>query len=104
MVNMLNVYGPGLAILFVVFVEAAGVFWLYGTENFVRDIEKMLGHKPGLFWRMCWKYISPIFLLVSLFLFLKLNLILFILDNIYIFFARTSRDARDGIQIPLVEY
>lgn len=63
LVNMLNVYGPGLAILFVVFVEAAGVFWLYGTDNFVRDIEKMIGHKPGLFWRMCWKYISPVFLL-----------------------------------------
>ncbi|KAB0792460.1 hypothetical protein PPYR_14419 [Photinus pyralis] len=63
LVNMLNVYGPGLAILFVVFVEAAGVFWLYGTDNFVRDIEKMLGHRPGLFWRLSWKYISPVFLL-----------------------------------------
>lgn len=62
--NMLNVYGPGLAILFVVFVEGAGVFWLYGTDNFARDIEKMIGHRPGIFWRSCWKYISPIFILV----------------------------------------
>jgi solute carrier family 6 serotonin transporter-like protein 4 len=64
LVNLLNVYGPGLAILFVVFVEAAGVCWLYGTDNFARDIEKMIGHKPGIFWRICWKYISPVFLLV----------------------------------------
>ncbi|XP_076263934.1 serotonin transporter [Rhynchophorus ferrugineus] len=64
LVNMLNIYGPGLAILFVVFVENAGVCWLYGTDNFARDIEKMIGHKPGLFWRLCWKYISPIFLLI----------------------------------------
>ncbi|GJQ70886.1 hypothetical protein Trydic_g803 [Trypoxylus dichotomus] len=64
LVNMLSVYGPALSILFVVFVEAAGVCWLYGTENFARDIEKMIGHRPGLFWRMCWKYISPIFILV----------------------------------------
>ncbi|XP_018334453.1 sodium-dependent serotonin transporter [Agrilus planipennis] len=63
LVNMLNVYGPGLAILFVVFFEAAGVCWIYGTENFARDIEKMLGHKPGIFWTTCWKYISPVFLL-----------------------------------------
>lgn len=63
---MLNVYGPGLAILFVVFVEAAGVCWLYGTDNFARDIEKMIGQKPGLFWRICWKYISPVFILVSI--------------------------------------
>lgn len=69
---MLNVYGPALSILFVVFVESAGVCWLYGTENFARDIEKMIGHRPGLFWRMCWNYISPIFLLV-IFIFSLLN-------------------------------
>ncbi|XP_039292530.1 sodium-dependent serotonin transporter [Nilaparvata lugens] len=64
LVNLLNVYGPGLAILFVVFVEAAGVCWVYGVNRFSSDIETMLGHRPGLFWRICWAYISPIFLLV----------------------------------------
>lgn len=63
---MLNIYGPGLAILFIVFVEAAGICWLYGTDRFSRDIEQMIGKRPGLFWRICWKYISPVFLLVSL--------------------------------------
>ncbi|XP_055856388.1 sodium-dependent serotonin transporter [Episyrphus balteatus] len=63
LVNFLNVYGPGLAILFVVFVEAAGVFWFYGVDNFSSDVEQMLGKRPGLFWRICWAYISPIFLL-----------------------------------------
>ena len=56
----------GLAILFVVFVEAAGVFWFYGVDNFSADIEQMLGKKPSLFWRICWRYISPTFLFVSL--------------------------------------
>lgn len=65
MVDFLNVYGPGLAILFVVFVEAAGVCWIYGVDRFSSDIELMLGQRPGLFWRLCWAYISPIFLLVS---------------------------------------
>jgi len=64
LVNFLNVYGPGLAILFVVFVEAAGVFWFYGVDRFSSDVEQMLGSKPGLFWRICWTYISPVFLLV----------------------------------------
>lgn len=64
LVNFLNVYGPGLAILFVVFVEAAGVFWFYGVDNFSTDVESMLGQRPGLFWRICWMYISPVFLLV----------------------------------------
>ncbi|XP_073971535.1 serotonin transporter [Rhodnius prolixus] len=64
LVDFLNVYGPGLAILFVVFVEAAGVCWIYGVDRFSSDIELMLGQRPGLFWRLCWAYISPIFLLV----------------------------------------
>lgn len=64
LVNFLNVYGPGLAILFVVFIEAAGVFWFYGVDNFSTDVESMLGHRPGIFWRVCWMYISPVFLLV----------------------------------------
>nr|XP_014102037.1 sodium-dependent serotonin transporter [Bactrocera oleae]XP_036230703.1 sodium-dependent serotonin transporter [Bactrocera oleae] len=63
LVNFLNVYGPGLAILFVVFVEAAGVFWFYGVDRFSEDVEQMLGIKPGIFWRICWTYISPVFLL-----------------------------------------
>lgn len=62
---MLNVYGPGISILFVVFVEAAGVCWFYGVDRFSHDVEKMIGHRPGIFWRVCWNYISPVFLLVS---------------------------------------
>lgn len=64
MVEFLNVYGPGLAILFVVFIESAGVFWFYGVDNFSNDIKQMLGKRPGIYWRFCWKYISPVFLLV----------------------------------------
>ncbi|XP_063221399.1 sodium-dependent serotonin transporter isoform X3 [Bacillus rossius redtenbacheri] len=64
LVNLLNVYGPGISILFVVFVEAAGVCWFYGVDRFSRDVEKMIGHRPGIFWRVCWGYISPVFLLV----------------------------------------
>jgi solute carrier family 6 serotonin transporter-like protein 4 len=65
LVNLLNVYGPGISILFVAFVEAAGVCWFYGVDRFSHDIEKMIGHRPGIFWRVCWNYISLVFLLVS---------------------------------------
>ncbi|XP_045773215.1 sodium-dependent serotonin transporter [Maniola jurtina] len=64
LVDLLNVYGPGLAILFVVFAEAAGVCWVYGVNRFSEDVRTMLGHTPGWFWRACWSYISPVFLLV----------------------------------------
>lgn len=53
--------------MFVVFVEAAGVFWFYGVDRFSADIELMLGQKPSLYWRVCWRYVSPTFLFVSYF-------------------------------------
>ncbi|KAK2703125.1 hypothetical protein QYM36_018330, partial [Artemia franciscana] len=64
LVELLNAYGPSIAILFVVFVEAIGVSWFYGTERFADDIEEMLGFRPGIFWRICWTYVSPIFILI----------------------------------------
>lgn len=50
--------------MFVVFVEAVGVFWFYGVDNFSADIEQMLGEKPSLYWRVCWRFFTPVFLLV----------------------------------------
>jgi len=65
LVDLLNVYGPGIAILFLVFVEAMGVSWCYGTQRFSDDIESMLGFQPGPFWKITWAYVSPIFILVN---------------------------------------
>jgi solute carrier family 6 serotonin transporter-like protein 4 len=65
LVDLLNVYGPGIAILFLVFVEAMGVSWCYGTQRFSDDIESMLGFQPGPFWKITWAYVSPIFILVD---------------------------------------
>jgi len=32
----------------------------------------MLGFRPGLFWRICWCFISPLFLFVSIYCFTTL--------------------------------
>ena len=31
-----------------------------GTEKFADDIQDMIGHRPNMYFRLCWKYISPI--------------------------------------------
>jgi len=66
LITMLNVFGVSTPILFVVFVEAAGVCWFYGVNRFCDDVELMIGSRPGLFWRICWQYISPTFILIIL--------------------------------------
>ncbi|KAJ8333760.1 hypothetical protein SKAU_G00410790 [Synaphobranchus kaupii] len=61
--TLLDTYAAGTSILFGVLVEAIGVSWFYGVDRFSEDIERMMGFKPGLYWRLCWKFVSPTFLL-----------------------------------------
>ncbi|XP_023333623.1 sodium-dependent dopamine transporter isoform X2 [Eurytemora carolleeae] len=57
--NLLEVYAAGLSLLTTVFFEAVAVSWVYGLRYFGNDIYAMLGHRPGIYWRICWKFISP---------------------------------------------
>ncbi|XP_040569062.1 sodium-dependent dopamine transporter [Lepeophtheirus salmonis] len=62
--NLLENYAAGLSLLITVFFEAVAVSWFYGLEQFSSDIKKMLGFEPNLYWKVCWKIISPSFLFV----------------------------------------
>ncbi|XP_037090813.1 sodium-dependent serotonin transporter-like [Pollicipes pollicipes] len=62
-VDLLMIYGPGISVLFIVFVEAVAVCWFYGANRFASDVERMIGSSPGIFWRICWNFVSPLFLL-----------------------------------------
>ncbi|OWF52218.1 sodium-dependent serotonin transporter-like [Mizuhopecten yessoensis] len=63
-VQLLDSFGAPIAIIFVVFLEAVAVSWIYGVNRFCDDIESMLGFRPGIYWRVCWSIISPFFLLI----------------------------------------
>lgn len=34
-----------------------------GTERFCEDIRDMIGFRPGVYWRFCWRFAAPAFLL-----------------------------------------
>eukprot|EP00079_Xenopus_tropicalis_P035191 XP_017948962.1 PREDICTED: sodium-dependent noradrenaline transporter [Xenopus tropicalis] len=61
--TLLDTFAAGTSILFAVLIEAIGVSWFYGVDRFSEDIHRMLGFRPGLYWRLCWKFVSPAFLL-----------------------------------------
>ncbi|XP_078067035.1 sodium-dependent noradrenaline transporter [Mustelus asterias] len=61
--TLLDQFAAGTSILFGVLIEAIGVSWFYGVDRFSEDIKRMTGFKPGLYWRLCWKFVSPAFLL-----------------------------------------
>ncbi|XP_040613671.1 sodium-dependent dopamine transporter isoform X2 [Mesocricetus auratus] len=61
--TLLDHFAAGTSILFGVLIEAIGVAWFYGVQQFSDDIKQMTGQRPNLYWRLCWKLVSPCFLL-----------------------------------------
>ncbi|NP_001161527.1 dopamine transporter-like protein [Saccoglossus kowalevskii] len=65
-VSLLDAYVAGYSILWAVLFEAVAVSWFYGYKRFCGDIAEMLGSGPGPYWRICWPYICPIFLMFNI--------------------------------------
>ncbi|XP_055625133.1 sodium-dependent dopamine transporter isoform X2 [Toxorhynchites rutilus septentrionalis] len=61
--QLLDRYAAGYSILIAVLFEAIAVSWIYGTQRFCEDIRDMIGFTPGIYWRVCWKFVAPLFLL-----------------------------------------
>ncbi|KAL4224062.1 hypothetical protein ACF0H5_017519 [Mactra antiquata] len=63
-ITLLDTHAAPVALIFICFVEAIAVNWFYGVQRFSDDIEKMLGFQPGLYWKICWCFICPAFLML----------------------------------------
>ncbi|TNN19403.1 Sodium-dependent dopamine transporter [Schistosoma japonicum] len=50
-------------ILLAVLCETVCIAWIYGVDRFRQNIKQMLGFQPGIFWKICWKFIAPLFIL-----------------------------------------
>ncbi|KAK4875154.1 hypothetical protein RN001_011576 [Aquatica leii] len=61
--HLLDRYAAGYSMLFAVLFEAIAVSWIYGTQRFCDDIKDMIGFSPGLYWRFCWRFAAPLFLI-----------------------------------------
>ncbi|KAL3856701.1 hypothetical protein ACJMK2_011425 [Sinanodonta woodiana] len=64
LIALFDTHAAPVPLLFICFIEVIAVSWFYGIQNFSNDIEKMLGFQPGLYWKICWVAICPLFLLV----------------------------------------
>lgn len=59
-------FAGNFPLLIIAFCECVGVSYVYGLKRFADDIEMMTGSRPGLYWMLCWKYISPIAMITIL--------------------------------------
>ncbi|KAG1674783.1 Sodium-dependent noradrenaline transporter [Nymphon striatum] len=64
-IHWFDTYAAGIALLSSAFFESIVLSWFYGSHTIAQDIQRMIKHKPSLYWRICWKYVSPAFLLVT---------------------------------------
>ncbi|XP_075690506.1 sodium- and chloride-dependent neutral and basic amino acid transporter B(0+)-like [Rhinoderma darwinii] len=68
-VNLIDYFCGGWAILFAAVLELIGICWIYGANEFIKDIEMMIGKKHWsfwLWWRGCWMFVSPVLLMAIL--------------------------------------
>jgi SNF family Na+-dependent transporter len=66
LVTFLDTFSTSPALMLIVFFEAVSVTWFYGLDKFCDNIHQMFQVKPHLFWKICWKYVSPL-IIMSLF-------------------------------------
>lgn len=65
-ITLVDYYGGTFVAIIIGVLEMISVFWIYGISNFLNDAEFMLGHRPSIYWRFCWTFITPISMIVIL--------------------------------------
>merc|ERR1712079_419789 len=58
--QMFDTFSASLPLLLIALFEVLGVSFVYGTEKFEDDIEYMISIRPGWYWTITWRYISPV--------------------------------------------
>ncbi|XP_035774254.1 sodium- and chloride-dependent glycine transporter 2-like [Anopheles albimanus] len=62
LIQLLDWYSASISVILVCIVEVVAVAWIYGCDNFVRDVQFMIDRKVERCWRVLWKYVTPILL------------------------------------------
>ncbi|KAL0822223.1 hypothetical protein ABMA28_004353 [Loxostege sticticalis] len=60
---LFDMYSGNFPLLIIAFFECVGIAYVYGVKRFADDIELMTGQRPGIYWLICWKYLSPLAML-----------------------------------------
>lgn len=63
--KLLEEYGVGISVFLYGIMQAVGIVWIYGLNNFARDIQFMTGNSVSFFWKFNWGFLSPVTLAVS---------------------------------------
>ncbi|RWS26933.1 sodium- and chloride-dependent glycine transporter 2-like protein, partial [Leptotrombidium deliense] len=60
--EIMDYYGGGISLVFIAVFECIAISWIYGFKNIAMDINFMLNKTLGAYWKLTWKFTSPIIL------------------------------------------
>lgn len=65
-INLVDSNAGGFPLLVIGFCEVIAINWVYGYNFFSKDIELMLGKPPGLYWKVTWKFVTPLIIFLTI--------------------------------------
>ncbi|XP_055955383.1 sodium- and chloride-dependent glycine transporter 1 [Patella vulgata] len=64
--QLMDWFVAAFCVLVISFLECLIIGWIYGVERFCKDIELMTGRKPGIIIKICWCFITPFLMILSM--------------------------------------
>ncbi|XP_065093536.1 sodium-dependent nutrient amino acid transporter 1 isoform X3 [Ochlerotatus camptorhynchus] len=61
--DLVDHYGGTFLIYVLAIVEMIVIFWIYGLQDWCSDLEFMVQRRVGIYWRLCWGLITPLFMI-----------------------------------------
>uniref|UniRef100_A0A1Q3FY76 Transporter n=1 Tax=Culex tarsalis TaxID=7177 RepID=A0A1Q3FY76_CULTA len=58
--TLVDHFGASFIALVLAIAELIAIGWIYGVDRLCKDVEFMLGHRPNLYWRLCWRWVTPL--------------------------------------------
>jgi hypothetical protein len=57
--NLVDSYCATFVIFILACFEMYAFCYMYGVDRICSDVKFMLGFRPNIFWRTCWRYVTP---------------------------------------------
>lgn len=61
--ELVDHYGANFVTFILAAFELVTFCHIYGVKRLSRDVEFMLGFQPGIYWKACWYFITPVIMI-----------------------------------------
>jgi solute carrier family 6 amino acid/orphan transporter-like 15/16/17/18/20 len=66
-VSLFDHFAGSYALMCIAFFEIIAVIYVYGYRRFLNDLEFMTTERPGKYWTITWRFVSPVIMLILFF-------------------------------------